>query len=75
MEKELNEIKKLAEENSKLIKKNSTSIKENFERINKNSFALEILRDYKKEAVIWKVAFFITLALLIIISIHHFIIG
>ena len=71
---ELIEIRKLAERNYKLISKNTKNIDKNFQQIKDNSYALSILQDYKREAIIWKVAFFITLALLIIVSIHHFII-
>ena len=74
MDKEIKEIKKMAEKNQELIKQNTNSIKENFERINKNSFALEILKDYKKEARKWFIAFVIASVLLIVVCIHHFII-
>lgn len=74
MDKEIKEIKKMAEKNQELIQKNADSIKENFDRINKNSFALEILKDYKKEARKWFIAFVIASALLIVVCIHHFII-
>ena len=74
MEKEIAEIRELAERNYELISKNTKKRDKNFERINKNSYALYILRDYKHEALIWKVAFFITFVLLLLISIHHFII-
>lgn len=74
MEKEIAEIRELAERNYELISKNTKKIDKNLERINKNSYALDILRDYKHEALIWKVAFFITFVLLLLISIHHFII-
>ena len=72
--KELEEIRKLAERNYKLISKNTENIDKNFEKIKDNSYALSILKDYKHEAIMWKIAFFITLALLIIVAIHHFII-
>ena len=72
MENEIKEIRELAERNYKLIKENEQSIFDNLDRINQNSYALGILKDYKREALIWKIAFFITLALLILISIHHF---
>ena len=74
LEKKLDKIYKVALNNQKATKKNANDIKENFEKIQDNSYALGILKDYKHEAIIWKVAFFITLALLIIVSIHHFII-
>ena len=70
---ELAEIKKLAVENHDLISKNTKAINENFEKIKQNKFALDILKDYKHEAIIWKAAFFITLALLIVVCVHHFI--
>lgn len=73
LEKKLDKIYKVALNNQKATKKNAKDIKENFERIQDNSCALSILKDYKHEAIIWKIAFFITLALLVIVSIHHFI--
>ena len=73
MKNEIEEIRQLAEKNYKLISENTQKINDNLERINQNKYALDILKDYKKEAKKWRIAFFITLALLIIISIHHFI--
>lgn len=73
MENEIKEIREIAERNYELIKDNEENINKNFERINQNSYALGILKDYKREAKIWRIAFFITLALLILISVHHFI--
>ena len=73
MEKELDEIRKLAEKNYELISKNTENINSNLERINQNSYALGILKDYKKEARKWFIAFIIVSILLIIVSIHHFI--
>lgn len=72
MENELKEIREIAERNYELIKANTENINQNLEKINKNKYALDILKDYKREAKIWKIAFFITLALLIVIAIHHF---
>ena len=79
MENEIKEIRELAEENRKLAKKNyeliktnEENIKDNFDRINQNSYALAILRFYKRMAIGWCIAFSIAMALLIIISLHHF---
>ena len=74
MEQEIKEIRELAERNYELIKSNEQHIKDNFDRINQNKYALDILKDYKKEAKKWRIAFFITLALLIIVCVHHFIV-
>lgn len=81
MDKEIKELKdemkaihQIALENKKATKDNANDIKDNFDRINKNSFALEILKDYKKEARKWFIAFVIASVLLIIVCIHHFII-
>jgi len=74
MEQEIKEIRELAERNNEMIKENKKDIDSNFERINQNKYALDILKDYKREAFIWKIAFFITLTLLIIMAVHHFII-
>lgn len=79
MEKEIEELKvkmeeiyKIALDNKTAHQKNGKAIKENFERINKNSFALDILKDYKKEARKWFIAFVIVCILLVIVCIHHF---
>ena len=72
IEQKVDEIYKIALANQKATKTNAKDIKDNFERINKNSFALDILKDYKKSAKVWRIAFFITLALLFVVCIHHF---
>lgn len=64
------ELKKLEEK----IDYNNQKINENLERINQNSYALSILRDYKKDAKRWFIAFIVASILLIIMAIHHFII-
>ena len=64
------ELKKLEEK----IDDNNKKINENLERINQNSYALGILRDYKKDARRWFIAFIVASILLIIMAIHHFII-
>lgn len=46
---EIDEIKEIAERNYNLIAENTKKINNNLERINQNSYALEILKDYKKE--------------------------
>ena len=74
LEKKLDKIYKVALNNQKATKKNAKDIQDNFKKIEDNSYALSILHDYKHEAIIWKIAFFITLILLIIVSIHHFIV-
>jgi len=64
------EIKKLEAK----IDKNGEKINENLERINQNSYALGILKDYKRDAKRWFIAFIVASILLIIMAIHHFII-
>ena len=56
------------------IDKNGEKINENLERINQNSYALSILKDYKRDAKRWFIAFIVASILLIIMTIHHFII-
>ena len=72
MEEQIKEIKKMAERNYVLISKNTKSINDNLERINENSYGLEILKDYKKEAKRWFYSFLFVLFLLVIVCIHHF---
>ena len=43
----LNDISIKAEENSKGIKKNADSLDEHVQKIDKNSYALEFIKDYK----------------------------
>jgi leucyl-tRNA synthetase len=49
MEEELKEIKEIALNNSKELKEHAKKIDTNFERIQYNSMALEILKEYKEE--------------------------
>lgn len=49
MEEELKEIKEIALNNSKELKEHAKRIDTNFERIQNNSMALEILKEYKEE--------------------------
>lgn len=49
MEEELREIKEIALNNSKELKEHAKRIDTNFERIQNNSMALEILKEYKEE--------------------------
>ena len=74
MENEIREIRELAEKNYELILKNTVNIDKNLERINQNSYTLEILRDYKKDARRWFVAFVIMSVLFIAVCIHHFLV-
>ena len=67
-------VKEIALKNSLLLKDNTEKINNNLERINQNSYALGILKDYKKEAKKWFIAFIVASILLIIMAIHHFII-
>ena len=50
MEKELDEIRKLAEKNYELISKNTENINSNLERINQNSYALDIVKSFKDDS-------------------------
>ena len=72
MEKEIKEIKKMAEENHKLIQKNAEDLQKAFKGISANAYGLEILRDYKKEAKRWFFAFLFVTILLVIVCLHHF---
>lgn len=49
MEEELKEIKEIALNNSKELKEHAKRIDTNFEKIQNNSMALEILKEYKEE--------------------------
>lgn len=49
MEEELKEIKEIALKNEKAIQDNKVDIRTNFEKIQNNSIALEILKEYKEE--------------------------
>jgi len=73
MEEQIKEIKKMAERNYALISKNTKNINDNLEKINKNSYALDILKDYKRDAKHWFIAFIVVSILLIIMCFHHFI--
>ena len=74
IEDKIEEIYKIALKNQKANETNAKDIKENFARINQNSYALGILKDYKKAAKIWFISFLIMSILFTIICIHHFII-
>ena len=47
--KELEELQKKIDNNENRISKNENKIDEHLEKIQKNSYALDILRDYKAE--------------------------
>ena len=72
IEQKVEEIYKIALNNQKAHKKNAKDIKDNFARINQNSYALGILKDYKKAARRWFIAFVIMTILFAIVCIHHF---
>lgn len=72
IEEKVEEIYKIALKNQKTSKTNAKNIEENFERINQNSYALGILKDYKRSARRWFIAFIIMTILFAIICIHHF---
>ena len=75
IEQKVDEIYQIALDNQKAHKKNAKDIKDNFAQISKNSYALGILKDYKKAARSWFIAFLVASGLLILVCIHHFIIG
>lgn len=50
MDNEIKQIKEMAERNYELISKNTDNINNNLERINKNSYVLDILKDYKEDS-------------------------
>lgn len=75
IEQKVDEIYQIALANQKASQKNAKDIKDNFAQINKNSYALGILKDYKKAAKGWFIAFLIASGLLLLVCIHHFIIG
>lgn len=72
IEEKVEKIYKIALKNQKASETNTKDIKENFSRINQNSYALGILKDYKKAARLWFIAFVIMTVLFAIICIHHF---
>ena len=70
----LEELAKKVDANARRLDENARKINQNIKRIQQNSYALDILRDYKKESKKWFIAFIIASVLLIIMAIHHFII-
>jgi len=70
----LEELAKKVDDNAKRLDENAEKINRNIKNIKQNSYALEILKDYKKDAKRWFVAFIVASILLIIMAIHHFII-
>ena len=68
----IEDLAKKVEENARRLDENAAKINQNIESIKQNSLALDILRDYKKEARGWFFAFIIVTFLLTIICIHHF---
>ena len=72
IEEKVEKIYKIALKNQKANEINSKDIKDNFARINQNSYALGILKDYKKASRRWFIAFIIMTILFAIICIHHF---
>ena len=70
----LEELAKKVDENAKRLDENADKINKNIKKIRQNSYALEILKDYKKDAKKWFIAFLVASILLIIMAIHHFII-
>ena len=70
----LEELAKKVDDNAQRLDENAKRINENISKIQENSCALEILRDYKREAKKWFISFMIISILFILICIHHFII-
>lgn len=57
------DIDKNIEKLEQKLKKNASKIDDNAERILKNSYALEIMRDYKQEAKRWFTALIVVLCM------------
>ena len=76
MEKELKEqieeVLKIALENKKELKTQAKKINKNIAGIKENKFALSILKDYKRAAKMWFIAFIVMTILFVIVCIHHF---
>lgn len=70
----LEELAKKVDENTKRLNENTKKINQNLDKIKDNSYALQILKDYKHEARKWFISFIIMTILFIIICLHHFII-
>ena len=70
----LEELAKKVDENTKRLNENTKKINQNLDKIKDNSYALQILKDYKYEARKWFISFIIMTILFIIICLHHFII-
>ena len=70
----IEELAKKVDANAKRLDENAAKINENIAKIQQNSFALDILRDYKKEARKWFISFMIISILFVLICVHHFII-
>lgn len=82
MEKELKKLQAQVEENARSIDRNynmvvdnTKNINENLEKITRNSVALDILKDYKKEVIRAYIVIIILLAVVImlasIVVYHH----
>lgn len=76
MEEELKQIKELAQNNARAIENNAKRIDDNFGKINNNSYALEILKDYKNgEERLYKIVRAIIKVLVFTILLWVFTIG
>ena len=72
LEKEIEEVLKIALENRQELKTQAKKINKNIAGIKENRFALSILRDYKRAAKMWFIAFIVMTILFTIVCIHHF---
>lgn len=71
IEKELEEIKKLALSNAEGILENRDDINKNFDKIQENAYGLEILRDYKKSNRRLYIVVILLIIAIIILGLHH----
>lgn len=73
IEKELQEIKELALNNSKEIKTNTEKIENNIDKIQENAYGIEILRDYKRTNKRLYIVVILLIVAIIILGLHHLI--
>ena len=72
LKEQIEEVLKIALENKKELKTQAKKINKNIAGIKENKFALGILKDYKRAAKMWFIAFIVMTILFAIVCIHHF---
>ena len=70
---ELEDLIKKIDTNIRKIDDNAQKIESNFEKIQQNSYALDILRDYKKENKRLFIVIVLLITAIIVLGLHHLI--